>query len=159
MWKRLFGGQREDSDQAVDGDMIIAQLNARVQPMDRYDYYEEPLGKVLAENTAGEVTGGGTQLADEPDGIAHCDLEIVVPEASDMVVKLIKDTLEGIGAPKGSLLKFTDGRDDIPFGGNVGMAVFINGTDLPDEVYQTSDVNEVISTIDEAISGIGGLQG
>lgn len=159
MWKRLFGRQSEGTDQGVDGELIIAQLNARVQPMDRYDHYEEPLGTVLADNAAGEVTGGGTQLTDEPDGIAYCDLEIVVPEASAATIKLIIDTLEGIGAPKGSLLKFTDGRNDIPFGQNEGMAVFINGTELPDEVYETSDVNEVISKVDEAIDGIGGFQG
>ena len=37
-----------------------AQLNARVQPLDRGDRYEDPLQDALATNGWAEVTGGGT---------------------------------------------------------------------------------------------------
>ena len=67
--------------QSVDQDapvLMIAQLNARVQPMDRGEYFEEPLDKVLKSEGIGEVTGGGTLLADESNGIEYSDIEIML---------------------------------------------------------------------------------
>ena len=48
---------------------VVARLNARVQPIARGDYFEDPLQDTLEQAGVGEVTGGGTQLADEPAGI------------------------------------------------------------------------------------------
>ena len=70
--KKLSGGSRDPEI------MIIAQLNARVQPMDRGEYFEEPLDKVLKSEGIGEVTGGGTLLADESNGIEYSDIEIML---------------------------------------------------------------------------------
>jgi hypothetical protein len=39
---------------------IIANLNARLQPLHRGDIYEDPLNRKLEELGLGEVTGGGT---------------------------------------------------------------------------------------------------
>ena len=150
--KKLSGGSRDPEI------MIIAQLNARVQPMDRGEYFEEPLDKVLKSEGIGEVTGGGTLLADEPYGIEYSDIEIMVHEASDSVVQKIIAELEKLGAPRGSILKFED-RDDMPFGRLEGMAVFLDGVNLPAEVYETSDVNHIIDTCDQLIEGVGQMQG
>lgn len=114
---------------------------------------------MLQSLALGQVTGGGTQLTDEPDGIEYCDVEILVNDASQATVKTIVNTLEKLGAPKGSVLKFSSEEDDVPFGKLEGMALFLNGTDLLDEVYSTSDVNEVISTCDKLLEGIGRFRG
>ena len=77
MWmSKLLGNKKPKEERADNLTMIIAQLNARVQPIDRGDYFEDPLDEVLKSSGLGEVTGGGTQMAAEPDGIEYCDVEI-----------------------------------------------------------------------------------
>ena len=160
MWLSNIFKKKQPAEQPPDNRiMLIAQLNARVQPMDRGEYFEDPLNDALQSSGLGEVTGGGTQLADEPDGIEFCDVEIMVNEASDATVNTVIETLERLGAPKGSLLKFPSGAADFPFGKLEGMALFLNGTDLPAEVYASSDVNEIISRCNELLEGIGGFRG
>ena len=39
------------------------------------------------------------------------------------------------------------------------MAVFLDGVNLPAEVYETSDVNHIIDTCDQLIEGVGQMQG
>ncbi len=138
----------------VDGRMVIARLNAKVQPIARYEIFEDPLSERLGAENAGEVTGGGTQMADEPHGIEYCDLEIVLADdtTNDHLVAL----LEEIGVPKGSSLIDPESGDVLcTFGTLEGLALFLNGTDLPDEVYAESDVNDLIEEIDTALGGVG----
>lgn len=124
------------------GDMVIARLNARAQPLDRGEVYEDPLNDILQAAGTGEVTGGGTMLGTEGE-IEFCDLEITVPEATDAVIAVIREALERLGTPKGSTLIWNDGESELEFGTFEGLAVYLTGTDLPDEVYQQSDVNVV----------------
>ena len=139
--------------------LIIARLNARVQPIDRGEYFEDPLDEALKSSKIGEVTGGGTQLADEPDGIEFCDVEIMAVDFSDETIAFVVETLEKLGAPKGSRL-LLDGRDDeVPFGKLEGLGLFLNGTDLPKEVYEASDVNEIIAECERLMQDIGSFRG
>jgi hypothetical protein len=55
----------------------------------------------------------------------------------------VRALLERLGAPKGSQLVVDGGGREIPFGATEGLAAYLNGTDLPDTVYRTSDVNVV----------------
>jgi hypothetical protein len=126
----------------VAGDLVIARLNARAQPLDRGEVYEDPLDEILQAAGTGKVTGGGTMLGTDGE-IEFCDLEIMVSEASDAVIAAIREALERLGAPKGSTLIWNDGESELEFGTFEGLAVYLNGTELPDEVYQQSDVNVV----------------
>ncbi len=155
---KLFGRKSKEQEPPAPA-MVIAQLNARVQPMDRGDYFEDPLDEVLEKSGNGEVVGGGTRLAGDPDGIAYCDIEIEVKTLSDDILEDIITTLEKLGAPKGSVLKLPEGHEDRAFGVLEGMAIFLNGTDLPPHVYETSDVNEVVTQCDKALEGIGEFRG
>lgn len=94
-------------------------------------------------------------MADEPDGIKCCDIEIMVNEISQDTLDTIISTLIKSGATIGSFLKFGSETKTIPFGQLEGMAVFLNGTDLPDEVYADFDVNEFISQCNERLSSTG----
>ena len=76
--------------------MIIATLNARLQPLDRGDLYEDPLDHVLQESGKGKVTGGGTQLGAQAE-IENCEIEMVVQEADEETVNLIVAALEKMG--------------------------------------------------------------
>jgi hypothetical protein len=131
-----------------------AQLNARLQPMHR-GCFEDPLHDFLQARKLGEVTGGGTQLADEPAGIAYCDLEISLAGGDQVTLDAVISELNRLGAPKGSKLLLE--KRQIPFGVNEGMAVFLNGVDLPDEVYQTSDINHVIEESELLMAGDGAM--
>lgn len=159
MFSKLFKKSPTPKEAIEDGVIVIAQLNARVQPMDRGEYFEDPLDDILQSRKLGEVTGGGTQLTEEPDGIEYCDIEITLDDDGAAAIQIVLETLEHLGAPKGSLLKFTDDRADIPFGKLEGLGLFLNGTDLPQEVYQNSDVNDVIEKCDAALKGIGSFRG
>jgi hypothetical protein len=136
------------------GDLVIARLNARAQPLDRGEVFEDPLNDILQAAGLGEVTGGGTLLGEEGE-IEFCDIEIMVPEATDAVLAAIREALEGLGAPKGSRLIWRDGANELEFGAFEGLAVYLNGTDLPDAVYEQSDASFVYEEFGRLVGGEG----
>jgi hypothetical protein len=131
---------------------VTAQMNARLQPMHR-GHFEDPLYDFLEQHKLGALTGGGTQLADEPYGIAYCDVCFELADASQASLDLVVGELNRLGAPKGSKLILE--RREIAFGVHEGLALFLNGMDLPDEVYANSDINHVIDEC-EKLMGVGG---
>lgn len=140
------------------GVVVTARLNARLQPIHRGEHFEDPLGDALKTAGLGEVTGGGTQLLGQVgaiEGVAFCDLEIVIPASDDPTLAAVIKALEEFGAPKGSkLIVESDGRE-IAFGVNEGAAVYINGADLPDEVYASCTLEEIIEAFDRDLAGRG----
>ena len=148
----LFGKSRKKGPEYPE--VIIARLNARVKPIERGEYFEDPLDRALQAAGLGEVTGGGTQMSAEPDGIEFVDIEIMARDAGVETRSTIRKVLEKAAAPKGSRL-LVDGRDDLPFGKYEGMGLFLNGADLPEEVYADSDVNQIIENLG-ALSGEAG---
>ena len=135
--------------------MVVAQLNMRLQPMDR-GTFEDPLHDDLEKAGLGRVTGGGTQMAEEPAGIEYCDIEFELTDASDKTLAWLIGELEKIGAPKGSKLHVNG--TTIPFGKHEGMGVFLDANNLPDEVYQTYDVDHVIDEGNRLMAGTGGYR-
>ncbi|WP_375204867.1 hypothetical protein [Hyphococcus sp.] len=158
MFGLKFGGARKQ-ETAPQGAVITARLNAKVQPIDRGDYYEDPLTDTLQAKGLGEVTGGGTQLSEEPCGIEFCDLEISVHAADEETLAAIIQRLNELGAPKGSRLIVEATGQQIPFGVNEGLAVYLNGTDLEDAVYRDCDVNHVIDEFDRLLASQGAFRG
>jgi hypothetical protein len=136
-----------------------ARLNARIMPLDRGEWYEDPLAEALAENGFGRVTGGGTMTSNEGE-IEFCGIDIDLfnlPQG----VPFICEFLTRRGAPKGSKLQYTHKRKDIEvrFGVAEGLAIYLNGTDLPAKVYRECDVNEVYAQIDRLLGERGAIQG
>jgi hypothetical protein len=138
---------------------VIARLNARVQPLDRGEFFEDPLDEALRQANIGEVTGGGTQLADEPAGIAWCEVEIELAEASDNAFQKVISILENLKAPKGSKLIDPMSNREYLFGVSDGLALFLNGTDLPAETYATSGINELVEQCIKVLGSDGRLLG
>jgi hypothetical protein len=133
---------------------VVAQLNARLQPLHRGEHFEDALDAELKRTGYGHVSGGGSLLSKEGE-IEHCDVEVQVSDSSQAIVDLIIGTLDGLGAPKGSTLHVeADGRK-IGFGRAEGLAVYLNGTDLPDEVYQQCDSNVVYAEFQRLLKGEG----
>lgn len=133
---------------------IVATINARIQPMHRGEIYEDPLNDILLKNSLGEVSGGGT-LQSESGEIEYCDVEIQVSNSDDETVALIKSSLEKLGIPKGSKITIESTNSEIEFGTLEGLAIYLNGTDLEDEVYANSDSNHVYSELDRLTEGNG----
>lgn len=119
-------------------------LNARYQPIDR-GAYEELTDRFLKEKGWGRLgEGGGTMLlpSGEPE---KCDFDILI--APDKVDEVTAALDKVFFVPKGSALVIGD--EERPIGQKEGLALYLNGTDLPLEVYQTSDVNAVIQSLEE----------
>jgi hypothetical protein len=127
-------------------------------PIDRGERYEDPLIEALTENGFGQVTGGGSLLSEQGE-IEYCgiDLDLFdVPKG----VPFICELLTRCGAPKGSKLQYEFKRKkiEVPFGVAEGLGVYLNGTDLPDDVYQECDVNEVVEQINRLLGDRGAIQ-
>ena len=131
--------------------IYIAKLNARLMPNDRGEIFEDPLDEELRRLKIGEVAGGGTGLFESGE-VNYCDVEIQITSDTDASSSIIQ-LMEALGAPKGSILQ--GGDHEIPFGTTEGLALYLNGKDLPDEVYQSSDVNFVYSELDRLVDGEG----
>jgi hypothetical protein len=132
-------------------------LNARLRPLDRGSRYEDPLEEVLTVRAPGcAITGGGTQLGVDREPV-FSDIDLEVEGDPDTVRALVIATLEAAGAPKGSRAR-SDSGEVVFFGVSEGLAIYLNGTDLTDEVYANSDGNAVIAALDERLGPDGSVQ-
>lgn len=135
--------------------MVVLNLNARFQPIHRGDL-EDALDEILGELELGGVCGGGTLMFPTRE-IQSCDIELEIDDDDKTIEKLI-DIIDSLGVPKGSKLIFDDpNKKEIPVGRLEGLALYLNGTELPAEVYQSCDINYAIEQMDERLSGIGRL--
>lgn len=134
--------------------LVVATLNDRIQPLDRSERYEDPLNLLLETRGLGAVTGGGTQQGTDGE-IEHVDVEIEIAEPVDDRLELVAKALEILGAPQGSWLRAGD--RELPFGRLEGLALYLNGTDLPAEVYANSDVNVVLERLEALLDEEGSL--
>jgi hypothetical protein len=134
--------------------MIVVRLNAKLQPMHRGEYFEDPLDAVLKKSRLGEVSGGGT-MQEKSGEIEYCDIEIALSSAPEEAVQIIISALEELGAPRGSTLLMERSGIERALGKAEGLAVYLNGTDLPAETYRTCDSNFVHSEFDRLLAGEG----
>ena len=137
---------------------ITLNLNARLQPMHRGDL-EDALDELLDKSDIGFVDGGGTLMF--PSGeVKSCDIDLDLNDSSEETIAKLEKIIEHIGVPKGSKLLWTVGADQTmerPVGRLEGMALYLNGTDLPDEVYESCDINYVAEQLESRMDGIGRL--
>jgi hypothetical protein len=142
------------SSQALAGHMVIVRLNARLRPLDRGQHFEDPLDSALKAAGQGEVSGAGTMLGKSGE-VDYCDIELMLPAFTDQVVRFLVDKLEELGAPKGSKLIVADSDVEHSLGKTEGIAVYLNGTDLPDEVYTACDLDFVHSEFNRLLGPEG----
>lgn len=148
MWDRLFGKKKRRPE------TVVVRLNARLQPLHRGEAFEDPLDATLKAEGLGEVTGGGTMQAASGE-IEHCDVELTMSDASDAANARVVAALEALGAPKGSQLELLDAGTERAFGRTEGLAVYLNGTDLPADTYASCDSNVVYAELARLIEGTG----
>lgn len=137
---------------------ITVHLNAKFQPADRFEL-EDALQSVLERLELGEVDGGGTAMS--PSGeISSCDIEVCLKDNSQETINKLSDILNHFGIPKGSKLQYQNAlgeTTEINIGGLEGLALYLNGTDLPTETYKNCDINYVIEKINELLQDSGSM--
>ena len=137
---------------------LTLNLNARFQPMHRHDL-EDALDELLSKVGIGFVDGGGTAML--PSGeVKSCDVELIVNDGSGETIAELEKIIDALGVPKGSKLLWTasdDEKIERPVGRLEGMALYLNGTELPQEVYESSDINYAIEQLESRMDGIGHL--
>lgn len=132
---------------------ITVRLNAKLQPLDRGDIFEDPLDELLQLNKLGEVCGAGTQLMESGE-VEFCDIEVDLHSNSSL--ETVVSFLEDRGAPKGSRL-LQGGAEIRDFGLAEGLAVYLNGSDLPQETYDQTDVNHVYEEFNRLLGENGSI--
>jgi hypothetical protein len=157
----LFGCSPKPSTKVDTDDRIsaTAEFNHKIGPIDRGERYEDPLGDALSEKGFGEVDGGGTMQSKEGE-ILYIDVHMYLSNP-DESIPFVTRMLEKQGAPRGSKLKIYEGDEvarEIPFGVREGFAIYLDGVNLPDEVYRDSDSNVVVSEIDKLLVGHGEIE-
>ncbi len=133
-----------------------ASINDRVQPMHRHERYEDPLQAFLQKHALGNVVGGGTLLGELKE-VSQSDVELALTSADEASCAAIIAELERLGAPRGSRLIVHGQADGMPFGRNEGLAVYLNGTELSDEVYAECDANEVYAAFSRLLGDEGSV--
>ena len=138
--------------------MVLARITEHVEPIERGDRYEDPLAAFLSEHGLGEVTGGGSQLNAEGE-IEFADVELELVNLDDSITKVVRQ-LEAMGAPYGSSIQFAaeSGRKALPFGKYEQLTIYLDGTGLPAEVYESLDFDRLYSELGEAVGRDAGGQ-
>jgi hypothetical protein len=129
---------------------VLARITEHVEPLERGERYEDPLAAFLSKHGLGEVTGGGSQL--NADGeIEFADVELALVNLDDAITKLVQQ-LEALGAHFGSSIQFAaeSGREPLPFGRYEQLTIYLDGTGLPDTVYESLDFDRLYRELGEA---------
>ena len=158
LWCELALDTKAETDSEESSFHITLNLNARFQPMHRGDL-EDALNELLEKSDMGFVDGGGTLMS--PSGeVKSCDIELDLNNGSEEMIAELEKIINALGVPKGSKLLWTalgGEKTERPVGRLEGMALYLNGTDLPKEVYESSDINYVIEQLESRMDGIGRL--
>jgi len=136
---------------------VVVRLNARLRPMDRGQIFEDPLDAHLrAAAMPASVTGAGTMISDDGEPLSSdVELDVPVDDPATGLAAGVATFLDSLGAPRGSRIVDADGTELAAFGATDGLALYLNGTDLPDEVYANSDTNELVEAVGAALGDSG----
>ena len=147
MIKKLLGGLFK-KEKIEESNFIVATLNDKIMPIDRGEIYEDPLDEILVAENIGEVSGGGT-MQEKSGEIDYCDVEIKLngTEIDRTAINKIIEKLENLGAPKGSVMNVEKTQEKINFGKLEGIGIYLDGINLPKNVYEECDINFVITEI------------
>ncbi len=133
--------------------VVTLHLNARLQPIHRGDHFEDPLDAWLRETGLGEVCGSGTSFTPQA-GVQSCELELRLVSLDQSVLDQLAEHLRTIGAPSGSAIVLDAGAR-IDVGAHQGLALHLNGTDLPDETYAACNPDDLIDMLNDALGARG----
>ncbi len=131
---------------------VYAKICEFIMPLDRATRYEDPLAEALAAQGLGEITGGGSLVSKEGEieyvgiDLDLLDLKRALPVAATV--------LDQCGAPRGSQLEYRRRASDLtyPFGSTECVAIYLDGTNLPDPVYSSTDTDALADLLSNAMA-------
>jgi hypothetical protein len=133
---------------------IYVTLNARLRPLDRGEHFEDPLLEILEKRgLTASVCGGGTLLTENHEP-SNCDIDLEVKGDGPSALQTVMDALVKLGAPVGSKARLAGG-EPVSFGKTEGLGIYLNGTELPAEVYDNNDVNQLIAQLHNRLGPAG----
>ena len=131
---------------------LTLELNAKLAPLDRGYIYEDPIAEALEAAGCGTTDGGGTLLKESGE-VALCDVVICLNDNTEESMNSLIRVIDDIKVPKGSFLIGEDIK--IPVGCLEGLGLYLNGTELPDDVYKTCDINYIVKKCNELMAPDG----
>lgn len=135
---------------------LEVRLNARLRGPHRGDRYEDPLAFWLESRFPGSrVVAAGTLVSPEGEPLS-CAVRAEVAGDPTEVADAVVAYLEDIGTPRGSSV-VVDGAEPRELGSVEGLALYLDGAGLPDEVYAAHDVNEFVDGLHAALGGAGAV--
>jgi hypothetical protein len=136
--------------------VVIARIPEHIEPMDRGARYEDPVQDALAIRDLGMVTGGGSQMTAAAE-IGYVDVELALADLEE-ALDVAQRILEEAGAPVGSQLLYEQNGAEVerPFGMQEGLAVYLDGTTLPEEIYAETDIDALMQRLSAAADSAGG---
>jgi hypothetical protein len=134
---------------------LTINLNARLQPMHRHDI-EDRLEEALVKANFGTVSGGGTLQNRDTGEVEGCYIVVEVIFPLETSVDFLINIMERFGVPKGSTI-FLSEQQVVSFGKREGMALYLNGTNLPAEIYDEYDSNVVHGELGKALGNKGSI--
>ena len=136
----------------TEGLKVTVRIPARLQHAHRDDLIVSPVAALVGRVSPGShlaTTESVVTAAGEPiETILEWD--VVVADAERFVTSILD--LER-GMPKGSTVEI-NGKA-ATFGDLDALAVYLNGTDLDDEVYADADLQAIVADLQEHLGGIG----
>jgi hypothetical protein len=118
--------------------------------------YEIPLASALQAHRAGTITGVGAVMTRELE-IEHVEFQLLADNL-EKAIEVSKLTLEQAGAPTCSEISYPgNGKDEVLcFGQMEGMAIYLDGVNLPDKVYDTCSSQGLADLIYGPLTTVGG---
>ncbi len=132
---------------------ITISLNAKLQPIHRGELEDAFTDVCEKEGFDAEIVGGGT-LMDPSGEVRMCDIEIQLKDMTSENIEFVKGLFEAMLAPKGSYFTLSTDEKRTNFGNHEGLGLYLNGTDLPDEVYSQCDSNHVYEECERLVENI-----
>lgn len=131
---------------------VTVRIPARLTPDRRDELIVGPLGVLVEHVSASSRVASVETVASavgEPMELV-IGLDVHLPDAEQLIAAVLD--LEA-GMPRGSTVEINDKA--ATFGELEGLALYLNGTDLPDEVYATSDLAAIVGDLRASLEGVG----
>jgi hypothetical protein len=138
------------------GYFVTARIWEPVHAMIRSLRYESPLFVALNQRGGGRVIGTSTCMSTELE-VEYVDIDLDLDNLEE-ALDLVKSVLVKAGAPAGSEFRLTgDGGEEIVnFGKMEGLAVYLDGVNLSDDIYMLCNINELADLIKDDLAAAGG---
>ena len=148
--------KKSDSSEGGETHVTIT-FNAHWQP-EFQGQVENRIDELLRSSNLGEVDGSG--WLDDGNGEAiEFDVEVQFNNSDERNIDRLKELLSAVAVPKGSKIQKDSANDEDGYefvcdiGDQEGLGIYLNGTDLPDEVYSQCDINVLLDRLLDSLKG------